>query len=70
MRALLAVALGMGTLLPTAAYAESVWLIAMMGGQGGGMTSIEMRDMAQCREQQEEWRRVMPSSDSACIKGK
>ena len=56
MRALLAVALGMGTLLPTAAIAESVYLLIKSSTHGAPaynrLTSfvVPMESMDQCEE--------------------
>ena len=38
--------------LPTAVYAESVWLIIHKGwGEHGSLVNLEMKDMAQCELQ-------------------
>ena len=46
MRALFAIALGMGTLLPTAVRADTVWLY--LTHMSNGMALIPMNDMTQC----------------------
>ena len=42
--------------LPTAVYAESVWLIIHKGwGEHGSLVNLEMKDMAQCELQGAKW---------------
>ena len=50
MRRFLFLALGMGLLLPTAANAESVWLLITESQHGDAMVKIEMEDLKQCEK--------------------
>ena len=73
MRRFLFFALGMGMLLPTAAIAESVWLILGVDKSDEFLfDKIEMKDMSQCKEQGEIWRfsKMNNKTKYLCLKGK
>ncbi len=82
MRALFAIALGMGALFPTAANAgETWWLMAGgRGGGGGGLTwSVPTNSLAECEMAGEKfkdgtWHHVLwqdgKGRDYVCVKGK
>ena len=79
MRRFLFLALGLGMMLPTAANAESYWLILKFVNDKGSGTSaslekIEMTDMNQCNQQGKYWQSKKPNRfealDYVCITGK
>ena len=73
MRRFLFFALGMGMLLPTAAIAESVWLILGVDKSDEFLfDKIEMKDMSQCKEQGEIWRfsKMNKRTKYTCLQGK
>ncbi len=80
MRHFLFLALGMAILLPSAANAESYWLVLKgvltKGSAYGGITfeKIEMESMGQCEQQGQYWQSKKPNRfeylDYVCIKGK
>lgn len=43
--------------LPTAANAESVWLLMYVGGK---VEKIQMKDLSQCNQQGEKWKSSIP----------
>ena len=57
--------------LPTAVNAETVWLV--LSRKDAGFEKIEMKDMAQCQEMRNYWRKNggnRSGSYSLCITGK
>ena len=57
--------------LPTAANAESVWLIRYSSFKDGpAFEKVEMRDMEQCNEQAKKFSKEIPHPDFVCISGK
>ena len=73
MRRFLSLAIGLGMLLPTAAKAESVWLILGVDEDNEfTIDKIEMKDMTQCKEQGEIWRfsKMNKRTKYICLKGK
>ena len=74
MRRFLFLALGMGMLLPTAANAESYWLVmSAASSTSASLEKIEMESMSQCEEQGNIFRKathMKRNMEFVCIKGK
>ncbi len=66
----------MGLFLPSAANAESFWLVLKISGRksSANLEKIEMESLAQCEEQGEYWKSKDPNRfenlDFVCLKGK
>ena len=68
-------ALGMGMLLPTAAKAESAWLVLMYSHNGISFEKIPMKNMDQCEKAAAEWKATKVGFATgkkgyACLEGK
>ena len=73
MRHFLFLTFGLMMFLPTAAKAESVWLILGVDETNEfSFDKIEMKDMSQCKEQGEIWRfsKMNKRTKYLCLKGK
>ena len=57
--------------VPTAAYAESAWLVmSYTSGRFGMIEKIEMRDRTQCDAEGQKWAAIATDAFYICLKGK